>query len=104
MILKFLQRIDVSIVLLLQDFLSYRDDSACSMICTCMQRRCHEMKHDLIIGRSERQMVIDASRFWKIIDIDFQLKNRNLWNNFAKEVFIAEIKRNLKYTQNSYPF
>lgn len=96
MILEFLERMDGSIVLLFQDFLNNRDASACSMICTGMQKRCRELKHELKTGRSERQMVIDAGRYWKVIDIDFQMKNRHSWNSFAKEAFLAEMKRNSK--------
>ena len=96
MVIEFLERMDISIVLLLQDFLNNKDASACSMICTRMQKRCRELKNDLTTGRSERRMVMDAGRYWKFIDIDFQLKNRHSWNSFAREAFLAEMKRNSK--------
>ena len=93
MVLKFLQCMDVSIVLLVQDYLDNKDASSCSMICICMQKRCREMKEDILRGRSERQLVIDSGRFWKFFDLDFQLKNRDIWNSLAKEAFLSEMKR-----------
>jgi hypothetical protein len=47
-----------------------------------MQNRCKELYYDILKGRTEIQLIIDAGRFWKTFDIDFQLKDRNRWNFF----------------------
>ena len=89
MIQRFIVNLDVSILLLLQDFLKNDDSLSCTLICKSMQNRCKELFYDIIRGRTKRQMVIDAGRFWNTFDIDFQLKDRNRWNFFSREQFLS---------------
>ena len=85
----FIHKMDASIVLLIQDFLKNDESLICTLTCKTMQKRCKELQYDIKKGRTEKQLVIDAGRFWKEFDIDFQLKNRNKWNVLAKEQFLS---------------
>ena len=89
MIQRFITKLDISILLLIQDFLKNNDSLSCTLICKSMQNRCKELYYDILRGRTEIQLVIDAGRFWKIFDIDFQLKDRNRWNFFSKKQFLS---------------
>ena len=90
MIQRFIVNLDISILLLIQDYLDNNDSLSCTLICKSMQNRCKELYYDILKGHTERQMVIDSGRFWKIFDIDFQLKDRKRWNFFARQQFFSQ--------------
>ena len=104
MIQRFIANLDISILLLVQDFLNNDESLSCTLICKSMQYRCKELYYDIIRGRTERQTIIDSGRYWKIFDIDFQLKDRNRWNVFSREQFLSHQMSSYKIKLNNSCF
>ena len=94
-IIHFIEHMDVSLTLLIRSFMNNTDEISCSMVCRSMQKRITELYHDLVIGYTQNQLLIDTGRFWKCFDLQFQLNNREVWNMLAKEQFFLQSKKML---------
>ena len=97
MSVSFIKHMNTPEVLLIQSFLSNEDGTSCSLICKSMQKRTEELRLDLLQGYTRRRIVTEAGRFWKSFDIDFQIKNRERWDMFAKQQLLSESKKSKYY-------
>ena len=93
MSIRFIESMDISVVLLLRSFLNHTDEVSCSILCRSMQKRSNELYDDLLIGYTQRQLVIDKGRFWKSFDLDFQMKDRERWDMMVKAQLLSESNR-----------
>ena len=97
MSIYFIERMDVSLTLLICSFMNNTDEVSCSIVCRSMQKRITEFYHNLVIGYSQKQMLIAAGRFWKCFDLQFQLNNREMWNALAQKQFTTQSKKKITF-------
>lgn len=90
MSIQFLNHMDVKFVLDLQNYLLPSECEICVMLCKTVQMRFRHLSYELTIGYCIKTTVMDAGRFWKSFDLDFQLKNRERWDDLARQYFALE--------------
>ena len=85
MIVPFLRNIDIGIVLLLQSYLLPSESETCVVLCKTLCVRFRELSYELTLGYPLEIIVRDAGKMYTNFDLDFQLKNRNRWDDLVKE-------------------
>ena len=90
MSIQFLNHMDIKFVLDLQNYLLPSECEICVMLCKTVQMRFRHLSYELTIGYCIKTTVMDAGRFWKSFDLDFQLKNRERWDDLARQYFALE--------------
>ena len=85
MIVPFLRNIDIGIVLLLQSYLLPSESETCVVVCKTLRVRFRELSYELTLGYPLEIIVRDAGKMYTNFDLDFQLKNRNRWDDLVKE-------------------
>ena len=95
MSIQFFQRMDEKFVLEIQSYLLPSESEMCVMLCKTVHLRFQHLTYELKIGYPLRIIVRDAGRFWKSFDLDFQMNNRERWDNLAREYFALERNANM---------
>ena len=62
------------------------------MLCKTIHTRFSELSYELTIGYPLIIVVKNAGMFWKDLDMEFQLKNRDRWDDLARKYFALERK------------
>ena len=95
MSIHFLKRMDEKFLLEIQSYLLPSESETCVMLCKTVHMRLQDLTYELTIGYSFSVIVRDAVRFWKNIDMDFQLKNRKRWDDLARGYFALQRNANM---------
>ena len=72
MSIQFLNHMDVKFLLDLQNHLLPFECEICVMLCKTVQMHFRHLTYELTIGYCFKATVMDAGRFWKGFDLDFQ--------------------------------
>ena len=83
---------DEKFVLEIQSYLLPSESVACAMLCRTISIRFSELYYELTIGYPLILVVKDAAMFWKDLDLDFQLKNCERWDDLARKYFALQRK------------
>ena len=83
---------DEKFVLEIQSYLLPSESVACAMLCRTISIRFSELYYELTIGYPLILVVKDAGMFWKDLDLDFQLRNRDRWDDLARKYFALQRK------------
>ena len=54
--------------------------------------RFNQLSYELTIGYPVIIFVKSAARYWKDLDLDFQMRNREIWDDLARKYFALERK------------
>jgi hypothetical protein len=83
---------DEKFLLEIQSYILPADSVACVMLCRTIHVRFSQLSYELTIGYPLIVVVKNAARYWKDLDLDFQLKNRDRWDDLARKFFALERK------------
>jgi hypothetical protein len=83
---------DEKLFLEIQSYMLPTDSVACVMLCKTIHIRLYEISYELRNGYPLIIIVKDAGMFWKDLDLEFQLKNRDRWDDFARKYYALERK------------
>lgn len=77
----------------MQSYLLPSDAEMCTMLCKTIHIRFTKLQYELTIGYPLMIIVKDAAMYWKDLDLDLQLKNRNRWDDLARKYYALERER-----------
>ena len=95
MSIYFLKRMDEKFLLEIQSYLLPSESETCVMLCKTVHMRFQDLTYELTVGFSLSVIIRDAGKFWKNIDLNFQLKNRDRWDDLARKYFALERKASM---------
>ena len=88
----FFKKMDEKFLLEIQSYLLPSESEVCVMLCRGVCMRFNELTYELTLGYPLIIIVRNAARFWKDLDMDFQMKNRDRWDDLARKFFALERK------------
>ena len=91
MSIQFFKDMDTTFVLEIQSYLLANDAENCVLVCKTVLMRFQHIHYELTLGYPIAVIVKDAGKFWKDFDLDFQLKNREKWDDLAKTYRLKEL-------------
>jgi len=92
MSIQLFENMDEKLLLEIQSYMLPSDSVACVILCKTIHTRFSELSYELTIGYPVIIIVKNAAMFWKDVDLEFQLKNREKWDDLARKYFALEQK------------
>ena len=92
MSIQFFQNADENVLLEMQTYLLPSDSLACVLLCKTIQTCFNELSYELTIGYPVIIVFKNAAMFWKDVDLEFQLKNRDRWDDLERKYYALERK------------
>ena len=92
MSIQFFKNMDEKVLLEIQSYMIPSDSVPCVLLCKTIHTRFSELSFELTIGYPVIIFVKNAGMFWKDLDMEFQLKNRDRWDDLARKYYALERK------------
>ena len=92
MSIQFFENMDEKVLLEIQSYMLPSDSVACVILCKTIHTRFSELSFELTMGYPVIIVIKNAAKFWKDVDLDFQLKNRDRWDDLARKYYALERK------------
>ena len=92
MSIQFFRKMDEKVLLEMQTYLHPSDSVACVLLCKTIHTRFNELSFELRMGYPVIIIIKNSAKLWKDVDIDFQLKNRDRWDDLARKYYALERK------------
>ena len=92
MSIQFFKKMDEKVLLEIQTYLLPSHSVACVLLCKTIHTRLNELSFELTMGYPVIIIIKNAAKLWKDVDIDFQLKNRDRWDDLARKYYALERK------------
>ena len=61
-------------------------------VCKTIHTRLHELSYELTMGYPVIIVIKNAAMFWKDVDLELQLKNRDRWDDLARKYYALDRK------------
>ena len=92
MSIQLFENMDEKLLLEIQSYMLPSDSVACVILCKTIHTRFSELSYELTIGYPVIIFVKNAAMFWKDVDLEFQLKYHERWDDLAWKYFALERK------------
>lgn len=92
MSIQFFEKMDEKFLLEIQSYLLPSDSVPCVVLCKTINMRFNQLSYELTIGYPVIIFVKSAARYWKDLDLDFQMRNREIWDDLSRKYFALERK------------
>ena len=92
MSIQFFKNMDEKVLLEIQSYMIPSDSVPCVLLCKTIHTRFNELSFELTMGYPVIIIIKNSAKLWKDVDLDFQLKNRDRWDDLARKYYALERK------------